>query len=249
MQTLIAQNDNAPFVAQFKQIPEAFLHAYQNELMSWAGQLMEKGNVLTIDLWNPPGATVISVGWQGSVRLRCDTHMHALTKKVRFVIRPHTEADVERVRKHCEELPAILAAHKAAARDLSQKYRKQARWVFDGTVPDYFVLRYQAELRSWAANLRKVGTTKHIILREGNQADLSPDPEHGAQLIQVTLKAKIERIQGDELRIVVYAADDEQEWLIKRHCEKLEKRGIPPGMVLVEPPRPFVPFMPTIGPG
>jgi hypothetical protein len=250
METLFAPaNDNAPFDAQFEQIPEAFLHAYSNEIMGWAARLIDKGNLLTIDLWSPPGATVISVGWQGRATLRCDVHVHAVTKKVLFVIRPHTEEDVERVRKHCEVLPGILAAHKAAARDMSQKRRKQARWVFDGTVPDYFVQRYQTELRAWAANLKKIGTTKHIVLREGNQADLSPDPEFGAQLIQVSLKCKIERIQGDELQIVVSAADDEQEWLIKRHCEKLTKAGIPAGMVLVEPDRPFVPFMPTIDRG
>lgn len=241
-------NDNSPFEAEFVGIPEAFLHAYQNEIMGWAARLIEKGNLLTIDLWNPPGATVISMGWQGRATLRCDAQAHPVTRKIRFLIVPNTGEDYERIRKHCEALPGILAAHKAAARDASQKHRKQARWVFDGTVPDYFVTRYQAELRSWAANLKKIGMTKHIVLREGNQADLSPDPECGAQLIQVTLTAKIERIDGDELRIVVSAADEEQEWLIRRHVEKLTKAGIPAGMVLVEPERPFMPFMPSIDP-
>lgn len=247
MQTLVTPaNDNAPFGAEFIGVPEEFLLAYQNEIMGWAAKLVEKGNLLTINLWNPPGATVVSVGWQGSVTLRCDVQAHPVTRKVRLLIVPHTGGDHERIRKHCEQLPAILQAHKAAARDASQKHRKQARWVFDGTVPEYFVNRYQAELRAWAANLKRVGTEKHVVLREGNQADMSPDPELGAQLIQVTLKCKIERIQGDELQIVVSAADEEQEWLIRRHCEKLEKQGIPPGMALVEPERPFVPFMPTI---
>lgn len=244
MNKLVAANDNAPFEAEFEKIPEAFLHAYQNEIMGWAGRFQERGPTLTIDLWNPPGATVLSTGWQGQVTLRCDTFAHVVTKKVKFTIRPDTEDDERRIANHCQELPAILRAHKAAAQAAKHGRPKQARWVFDGTVPDYFVHRYQTELRAWAANLKKVGLEKHIVLREGVFSDPSPDEEQGAQLIQVKLKAKIERMQGDELQIVVSAADEEQEWLIRRHCEKLERQKVPAGMVLIEPERPFLPFVP-----
>ena len=248
MTILPIANDNHPFEAEFEGIPETFLRAYQNELFGWAKKLAQ-ANQITIDLWNPPGATVVSMGWQGSVTLQSDAFVHPLTKKMKFVVRPATDEDGERIAKHCEELPAIMTAHKAAAQALGQTRPKMARWVFDGTVPDYFALRYAFELREWARNLKKIGLTKHIVLREGILSDSSPDEEQGAVLIQVTLKAKVERIQGDELQIVVSAEDEEQERRIKKHCEKMQRNKIPAGSVMVEPPRPGLPFLPNIGPG
>lgn len=239
-------NDNSPFVADFQGLPEAFLHAYQAELFGWARRLAQ-GNQCTVDLWNYPEATVISSNWQGSVILQCDAFAHPITKKMKFVIRPATPADAERIAKHCEELPAIMNAHRAHAQAKAGQRPKMARWVFDGTVPEYFVLRYQFELREWSRNLGKIGTTKHIVLREGTLAEVSPDPEQGAELLRVELHCKAERLSGDELQIVVYA-DERNEWLIRRHCEKMQKAGVPPGAVLVEPERPGLPFMPTVTP-
>lgn len=236
-----------PFEADFQGIPEMFLRAYQNELFGWAGELT-KGNQCTIDLWNPPGTTVISAGWQGCVTLQCDAFAHPLTKKMKFVIRPATEQDAERIAKHCEELPRIMAAHKALASAAKNGRPRMARWVFDGTVPDYFAQRYQTELRAWAANFRKIGTTKHIILREGVLSNVSPDPEQGAELVQVTLICKIERVRGDEIEIVVSAENEEQERRIAKHSEKMERANVPAGAVLVEPERPGLPFFPTINP-
>lgn len=239
-QVLRAMNDN--FGGDFEKIPEMFIRVYQAELMDWARR---REQLLEIDLWDPPGATVLSAGYQGKVMLRVDAFSHPVTKAMKFVIKPNTEEDERRIRNHCQELPAILTAHKAAAQAAKHsRTTKAARWVFDGTVPDYFVQRYQDELRAWAANLKQIGLTKHIILREGVFSDMSPDEELGAQLIQVELKAKIERIDNDELRIVVSASDDEHERRIKKHCEKLQRKKIPAGMVLVEPPRAGVPFMP-----
>ena len=243
---LRASNDNHPFDASFEKIPERFLRTYQNELFGWAKTLTQ-GNLCTIDLLNPPDVTVISSNWQGRATLQCDAYGDPVTKKMRFVIHPQTEEDERRIAQHCEALPGIFAAHEAAAKAKSHGRPKVARWVFDGTVPEYFQLRYQDELRAWAHNLKKIGTKKHIILREGNQSDLSPDPELGAVLIQVELKCRIERVRGDEFEIVVSAADEEQQRRIFKHCEKLQGAGIPPGMVLVEPERPGMPFMPTIG--
>lgn len=234
-------NDNSPFGGDVQKIPELFLRVYQGEIMDWASRRTE---TVEIDLWDPPGANILSAGYQGKVTLRVQAFANQVTKAMKFVIRPDTEEDERRIANHCKDLPSILEAHKAAARAAKMGRPKQARWVFDGTVPDYFVQRYQDELRAWAANLKKIGLTKHIILREGIFSDPSPDEELGAQLIQIELKAKIERIDGDELRIVVSASDDEHERRIKKHCEKLQRKKIPAGMVLVEPPRPGIPFMP-----
>lgn len=236
-----AANDNSPFSADFDAFPELFLKVYQKELFGWNPT---QGNLCTIDLWNYPGATVISSNWQGQITLRCDAFGNPVTKALKFVVKPSEEVDRERMAKHVLELPRILAAHEAAAKSKAGGRPKMARWVFDGTVPEYFQLRYQDELRAWAHNLKKIGTKKHIILREGNQSDLSPDPELGAVLIQVELKCRIERMRGDEIEIVVSASDEEQQRRIFKHCEKLQGAGIPPGMVLVEPERPGMPFMP-----
>lgn len=237
-------NDNQPFGAEFLKIPEAFLIAYQNELMGWAANLQTRGPILDIDLWNPPGASVISAGWQGRVRLRCDAMAHPVTKKVKFVIRPDSEADVERVAKHCEELPAIMRAHKAAAQANRGTARGQVKWVFDGTLPEYFVLRYQSELRAWANNFKAIGLKKHIVLREGTLSDLSPNEELGAVLIQVELKATIERLKGDNLQLVASASTERDKELIAKHCEKMIGAGIPPLAALVEPERSGIPFFP-----
>jgi hypothetical protein len=237
-------NDNAPFGAEFLKIPESFLLAYQNEMMAWAANLQARGPILDIDLWNPPGASVVSAGWQGRVRLRCDAMAHPVTKKIKFVIQPDSEADAERVAKHCEDLPAIMRAHKAAAAANRGTSRGRAKWVFDGTLPEYFILRYQSELRAWANNFQKIGLIKHIILREGTLSDLSPNEELGPVLIQVELKAAIERLKGDEMQIVASASTERDQMLIRKHCEKMQKIGISPVAQLVEPARAGIPFMP-----
>lgn len=240
---LRAANDNLG--ADFSLIPLVFLQTYQQELFGWAKDLLQ-GNQCEIDLWNYPGATVLSSNWQGKVTLKYDAMGDPATKALKFVIKPASEEDDARMRKHCEDLPAIMAAHKAAAQAKAGQRPKMARWVFDGSVPEYFVMRYQLELRQWAANFKKIGTTKHIILREGSLSELSPDEQLGAALVQVTLTVKIERMQGDEIRLVVSAADEEQERRIRKHCEKMERNRIPAGAVLVEPERPYMPFMPKI---
>lgn len=236
-------NDNDPISADFSAFPHVFLKTYQNEIFGWDPT---KGNLCTIDLWNYPDASVVSSNWQGKLTLRSDAFGSPQTRALKFVVRPAEDEDEERLAKHCAELPNIMAAHKLAAQAKAGSRPKMARWVFDGTVPEYFQLRYAAELRAWAANLKKIGLTKHIVLREGSFSDLSPDLDLGAVLIQVELKAKIDRIRGDEIEIVISAADEEQQRRIARHCEKLQREGVPAGMVLVEPERPSVPFMPRI---
>lgn len=242
-QLLRPSNDNSPFSADFSAFPEVFLKTYQNEIFGWDPV---KGNLCTIDLWNYPGTTVLSANWQGRITLRCDAFANPHTKAMKFVVKPNDDEDRERLAKHVQELPAIMTAHKVAAQARAGTRPKMARWVFDGTVPEYFQLRYQTELRAWAANLKKIGLTKHIILREGVFSDLSPEEDLGAVLIQVELKARIERQRGDEIEIVVSAADEEQRRRIAKHCEKLQRQKVPAGMVLIEPERPGIPFMPDI---
>jgi|SRR5215472_4511926 len=112
-------------------------------------------------------------------------------------------------------------------------------WQFD--VPDYFVARYFMELVAWAKNFQKIGVIKSIVLREGYYSDSSPDEEAGAELIQVKLLAK----RG--LRFVEAAPYRERDRRnIANHCQKLIDLGIPPGAKLIEPPRPWLPFMPNI---
>lgn len=106
-------------------------------------------------------------------------------------------------------------------------------------IPEYFLIRYAAEIDAWARNVRKIGLVKSIVLREGNQSDLSPNPEYGAQLIQVKLMCR--PFRGG---IEVLPLEPRDKELIAKHCEKLEAARIPAGAVLVEPPRPFIPFMP-----
>jgi hypothetical protein len=112
-------------------------------------------------------------------------------------------------------------------------------WQFD--VPDYFVARYFLELVAWAKNFQKIGVIKSIVLREGHYSEVSPDEEQGAELIVVKLMAK----RGRELvEAAPYRERDKRN--IANHCQKLMDLGIPPGAQLIEPPRPWLPFMPDI---
>jgi len=106
-------------------------------------------------------------------------------------------------------------------------------------IPDYFLERYDDEIAAWAQNFAKVGPVKSFVLREGYLADISPREEYGAQLVAVKLIARLSR-KGVE--ISPFTKRDET--LIALHCEKLQRAGVKPRMVLAEPPRPFLPFMP-----
>lgn len=238
-------NDNLPIGAKFVKLPEAFLLAYQTEMMAWARDLQARGQFLEINLWNPPNATILSAGYQGRVTLRCDLQAHPVTKFVQMVIQPDGEEDAANVARHCEQLPAIMRAHKEAAEANRDKPRGSVSAVFE-KIPDYFVERYAEELGLWGKNLKKIGLTKHIVLNEGALSDLSPNEELGAVLIRVTLKAEIERLQNDRLRLVISPADERDERMIAVHCEKMVRNGIPSRVQLVEPERPGVPFMPDI---
>jgi hypothetical protein len=110
-------------------------------------------------------------------------------------------------------------------------------------LPDYFVERYDDELQAWGANFSKIGPIKHVVLREGYLADLSPNPENGAVLLRVGLVAEVSSARD---RVVVRPEDEQSEALIARHCEKMQRAGVPARAVLVEPERPGIPFLPRI---
>ncbi len=107
-------------------------------------------------------------------------------------------------------------------------------------LPEYFLERYAQELNSWAENIRRIGLVKSIVLKEGYLADLSPDPELGAQLIQVKLKC---RPWTDGVEISPLEERDVA--MIALHCDKMQKAGIPAKAVLQEPARPWLPFVPA----
>lgn len=238
-------NDNRPgLTGDFSALPNLFCQTYSRELLDWAAGLQSHGPFLDITLWAPPGATVLSPGWQGVARLRCDAFADPKTKAIKLVIQPDDEENAARIRKHCEQLPAILAAHRAAAEVNRGKARGAVAAVFN--LPEFFVLRYGAELRAWGQNLSKIGLEKTIVLREGTLSDLSPDPEIGAVLLGVKLKAKIERLKNDELRLEISPATEQDERTIANHVQKMTEVGIKPFANLVEPPRPGMPAFPNI---
>lgn len=245
MPMLRSANDNLPIGAEFQKLPEVFVDSYRKEIYGWAAKLQQHGQFLEIGLWNRPDATVLSSDYWPKVTLRCDLQINGLTKSMLMVVRPDSDLDVEIVAKHSAALPAIMEAQRAAAIAQRGKAKGQARWVFDGSIPEYFVHRYQDELRLWAANFKKIGFKKHIVLREGALADLSPNEDQGAVLIGIELTARIDRLQGDDLEICV-GADEYNEELIRKHCEKMQRNRIPAGLVLVEPPRPGLPILPRI---
>jgi len=109
-------------------------------------------------------------------------------------------------------------------------------------VPDYFLDRYDDEIAAWANNFAKIGPVKSFVLREGPFADPSPNEEQGAELIVVRLIARMSR-KGVEIE--PYRERDRRN--IARHCEKMQKFGVPARARLIEPDRPWLPFMPKVG--
>jgi len=237
-------NDNQGLSAEFAQVPSVFLQTYSSELLDWAANLTDRGEFLDLTLWNPPGATILSVGYQGKVRLRCAVAVGQTTKAVLLRITPADEEDVAKVRKHCEDLPSIMRAHQVAAEASRGKARGAVKAVFD--LPDYFVERYGFELREWGRNMKSIGMVKTIVLREGTLSDLSPDPEIGAVLKGVKLQAKPDRHAGDELSLLISPATEMDKQTILKHVEKMQRIGIPARAQLVEPPRPGIPTIPNI---
>jgi hypothetical protein len=110
-------------------------------------------------------------------------------------------------------------------------------------IPDFFIERYNEELCVWGRNFQALGCIKSIVLKEGALSDPSPDPEQGAQLLRVRLLARFEWLRQ---RMTVTPYSDADEMLIAKHCEKLQKRKQGPRMFTPEPPRPWLPFMPSI---
>lgn len=108
-------------------------------------------------------------------------------------------------------------------------------------MPEWFVVKYDAELQAWGANFGKIGPIKTIVLREGYLSDLSPDPEQGAVLLGVRLVAEVSTRRD---RVTVRPLGEQDEALIARHCEKMERAGVDPRAVLREPLRAGIPFMP-----
>lgn len=245
VQVLRAQNDNAPFTAEFENLPEVFLRTYQREMMGWARDLEARGPLLKIAPWQRPDSTILSVDHQPTIMLRCDLLKHAISGKLVMKIQPDSEADVAAVARHVEALPGIMAAHRAKAAAIRDTPKSYVSAEFVG-IPDYFVERYGFELREWGRNLKKIGLKKHIILREGTLSDLSPNEEQGAVLLQVSLVADVERYKNDQLKLIIKPETDQDDMLIRKHCEKLQKAGIAAVAQLVEPERPWMPFMPTI---
>jgi hypothetical protein len=110
-------------------------------------------------------------------------------------------------------------------------------------IPEWFVARYDDEINAWAANIRKIGLVKSFILKEGQYADVSPDPEQGPVLLQVKLMVKP---WSGGVEIVPFREIDRE--LIAKHVEKMERNRVSPRMILPEPLRPGLPFVPRIVP-
>ena len=130
-------------------------------------------------------------------------------------------------------------------------------------LPDYFLHAHSEEIGSWGANMGAINrqnaeeglppNTKRVILREGFFADVSPNPEMGPVIRRVTLRAEVRRHAlrlhdgqlGDvaiEIAIMPHSEDDER--LIRKHCEKMTRLGVDPRKRLVAPPAAGIPFLP-----
>lgn len=111
-------------------------------------------------------------------------------------------------------------------------------------IPHYFIERYDAEFAKWANEIPRgeFKSRRLFVFREGAFAKDSPDPEQGKELVGAWLFARISR-KGVEIEPFTKADEDR----IRVHCTRMELLGVPARARLVEPPRPGIPTIPTIG--
>jgi hypothetical protein len=108
-------------------------------------------------------------------------------------------------------------------------------------LPLYFLERYEDEFAAWAAEIPRgeFKARRLFVFREGDVAEWSPDPEQGKQLLGAWLLAKISRAG---VEISPYREADRE--AIAKHCERMQRAGIPSRARLIEPERPGIPTIP-----
>lgn len=121
------------------------------------------------------------------------------------------------------------------------RYRFRHKDIWFADIPLYFVERYWPRIEYWGENIRQEGLVEGFLLEEGYLADLSPNAEFGAQLIEVKLKCR--PYHG---MVEISPLEERDDALIQRHCEKLQRAGLPSNAFLREPARLGVPFMPKV---
>ena len=112
-------------------------------------------------------------------------------------------------------------------------------------IPDFFIERYLEEINAWAANYRKIGNEKTIVLKEGQFADVSPAEDQGPVLLGVKLIAEYERVRD---RMNIRPKTERDKDIIRNHCRKMEGLGIKSRLYFKEPARPGIPIFPTVNP-
>jgi len=105
-------------------------------------------------------------------------------------------------------------------------------------IPLYFLERYQDEFNAWAAQIPtgEFHPLRLFTFNEGDVAPWSPDREQGRQLLGAWLLARLSR---SGVEIEPYREADKE--AIFKHCERMQKAGIPARAKLAEPPRPGIP--------
>lgn len=109
-------------------------------------------------------------------------------------------------------------------------------------IPDYFLERYDEDLRKWADEIPRgeFKSRRLFVFREGQFATPSPDPEQGAELIGAWLFCRISR-KAVEIEPFTKADEDR----IRVHCFRMQNLNIPARARLIEPPRPGIPTIPN----
>lgn len=220
--------------AEFLKIPEAFLKAYQHDIMAWAANL-EKYPTCEIRLVGMPGSGTIldAANVRETATLSATLWKHPISGETKIVVVPATDFDEEVIRLHVEKLPSILAAQRARA-----AAPKQVRAVgaeFD--LPEIFVQAYNEELVEWGRELSKHGRCKHIVLRKipGEPVALNA---HGTEnYFGVDLIAEVMRLTDDEVRLLIKPETEVSKMLIAKHCEAIERYGLPEPRRTVEQAR------------
>jgi hypothetical protein len=114
-------------------------------------------------------------------------------------------------------------------------------------IPDYFLERYEDEFAKWASYRDDDGrapSTWLFTFNDGEVAPHSPDPEQGRQLLGAWLFAKrwVGRDGRNHVEIEPHREQDRE--AIMKHCERMQRAGIPSRAVLREPERPGIPTIP-----
>lgn len=216
-------NDNLNVETKFEHLPDLFLETYKKEIMAWA--LDRDSQTLKIMLLRKPGPhTRLGAPVAEQVEIARQSYRHLISGQWRVLVMPASEADVEAIAKHCQQLPSIQLARQAAAAAWARKGKQVAAY-FEH-IPNAFVEHYRGAFSAWGSELKIRGRRCAIPL------DLPPGEkpaldEGGRPVMKgAWFEADVDWTDVENPKLVIRPADPFYAEMIARHTREMSKHWL-----------------------